>query len=80
MENNPSLVALTVVRRTTLDDQRASFFVDEFLENNEPGLKPFIEYICSTLKLLAYLIKGRNQKAIKKVEPQKVEFKVTNNY
>lgn len=67
MENNPSLVALTVVRRESLDETRASFFVDEFLDGEEPGLKPFINYICSTLKLLAYLIKGRNLKALKKV-------------
>ena len=67
MENNPSLVALTVVRRESLEETRASFFVDEFLESNEPGLKPFINYICSTLKLLTYLIKGRNLKSLKKV-------------
>jgi hypothetical protein len=67
MENNPSLQALTVVRRENLDEDRVSFYVDEFLETTEPGLSPFIDFICSTLKLLAYLIKGRNLKSMKKV-------------
>lgn len=69
MENNPTLQKLSVVRNEKIDEKMASFFLDEFKESNEEPnhMKSFINYICANLKLLSYLVKGRNLKSMKKV-------------